>query len=160
MKTAIISSKTITGQQTRSLLTLFNIPINEVSRKFDKKLIKTLKIGKFWVFCHFRFQYNIFSIQKTASIPPEKPTGQQIPDILTVPNILIHQVYRKFDKICIKTLKIEKFWNFCQFWGNFSLKKPLFFSSKKTIGQRIRALLNVFNILIHDVYRKKMIKIA
>ena len=59
-----ISSKKTTGQQICSLLTLFNIPIYEVCRKFDKKCIKTLKIGKFWVFCHFRFQLIYFSFRK------------------------------------------------------------------------------------------------
>ena len=39
------------------------------------------------------------------------------------------------------------------FFGNFSFKKP-HLSLQNTIGQRIRALLNVFNILIDDVYRK------
>ena len=54
----------------------------------------------------------------------------------------------------MKTLKIEKFWNFLIiFFGNFSFKKP-HLSLQNTIGQRIRAFLNVFNILIHDVYRK------
>ena len=57
-----ISSKKTTGQQTCSLLTLFNIPIYEVCRKFDKNCIKTLKFGKFWVFCHFRFEFDIFFI--------------------------------------------------------------------------------------------------
>ena len=42
---------------------------------------------------------------------------------------------------------------FLSFFGNFSLKKP-HVSLQNTIGQRIRALLNVFNILIDVVYRK------
>ena len=42
---------------------------------------------------------------------------------------------------------------FNHFFGNFSFKKP-HLSLQNTIGQRIRALLNVFNILIDDVYRK------
>ena len=57
-----ISSKKTTGQQICSLLTLSNIPIYEVCRKFDKNCIKTLKFGKFWVFCHFRFEFDIFFI--------------------------------------------------------------------------------------------------
>ena len=43
-------------------------------------------------------------------------------------NILIHEVYRKFDKNCIKTLKIEKIWNFCHFLCNFSFKNRIYFS--------------------------------
>ena len=57
-----ISSKKTTGQQICSLLTLFNIPIYEVCRKFDKNFIKTLKFGKFRVFRHFRFEFDIFFI--------------------------------------------------------------------------------------------------
>ena len=49
---------------------------------------------------------------------------------LNVFNILIHDVYRKNDKNCIKTLKVQKFWNFCHFFGNFSFKKTAFISSE------------------------------
>ena len=50
--------------------------------------------------------------------------------MLNVFNILIHDVYRKNDKNCIKTLKVQKFWNFCHFFGNFSFKKTAFISSE------------------------------
>ena len=43
-----------TGQQTRSLLALFNIPIHEICRTFVKYCMETLKVEKFWIFCHFR----------------------------------------------------------------------------------------------------------
>ena len=33
----------------------------------------------------------------------EMPTGQQITAMLSVCNILIHDIYRKIDKNCIKT---------------------------------------------------------
>ena len=79
--------------------------------------------------------------------------GQRIRALLNVFNILIDDVYRKNGKKCMKTLKVQKFWNFCHFFGNFSFKKNAFIS-RNTIGQQIRALLNVFNILIDDVYRK------
>ena len=42
-----------------------------------------LIIGKFWVFCHFRFQFDIFFIWKTATMSLEKPTGQRIPAMLS-----------------------------------------------------------------------------
>ena len=96
-------------------------------------------------FGNFSFKKPHLSLQNTI--------GQRIRALLNVFNILIHDVYRKNDKNCIKTLKVEKFWNFCHFFGNFSFKKP-HLSLQNTIGQRIRALLNVFNILIDDVYRK------
>ena len=118
LKTAIISSKKTTGQQTRSLLTLFNIPIYEVCRKFDKNCIETLKIGKFCVFVIFGFNL-IFFFVKTAIISSEKPTGQRFPAMLRVFNILIHDVRRKKDKNCMKTLKIGKSLNFCHSRGHF-----------------------------------------
>ena len=49
-----------TGQHTLSLLALFNVPVDEVCRKFEKKCIKSLKIGKFWDFCQFRCQFGHF----------------------------------------------------------------------------------------------------
>ena len=119
LKTAINFSEKHTGQQTCSLLTLFNFPIYEVRRKFDKNCIKTLKFGKFWVFCHFQFQFDIFFIWKTAIISSEKPTVQLILVMLSVFNILIHDVYREKDKNCINTLKIGNFLNFCHFRGRF-----------------------------------------
>ena len=38
--------------------------------------------------------------------------------IMSVCNILITEVYRKFDKNCLKLLKIRKFWRFCLFLGS------------------------------------------
>ena len=76
-----------------------------------------------------------------------------MPTMLSVFNILIHELYRKFDKNCIKTLKVEKFCKFCHFWVIF-IQKTAFIFTSIFIGQRIRAFLNVFNNLIHDVYRK------
>ena len=53
LKTAIISSKKTTGQQTRSLTTLFNIPIYEVCRKFDKNCLRTFENWKILFFLSF-----------------------------------------------------------------------------------------------------------
>ena len=149
-KNAFISLKNTLGQRVRALLNVFNILIHDVYRKNDKNCIKTLKVEKFWNFCHF---FGNFSFKK-PHLSHQNTIGQRIRALLNVFNILIHDVYRKNDKNCIKTLKVEKFWNFCHFFGNFSFKKP-HLSHQYTIGQRIRALLNVFNILIDHVYRKK-----
>ena len=46
LKTAINSSEKPTGQHTLSLLTLFNVAIYKERRKFEKKCIISLKIGK------------------------------------------------------------------------------------------------------------------
>ena len=85
--------------------------------------LKTLKIGKFWVFCLFRFQFDIFFIEKTAIISSGKPTGQQIPAMLSVFNILIHEVYRKRDKSCKKNVKNRK--SFVIFGVFFLLKNRI-----------------------------------
>ena len=53
-KTEIISLEKPTGQRNSAMLSVFNISIHEVCRKFDKNSLKTLKIGNFFVFfCHF-----------------------------------------------------------------------------------------------------------
>ena len=54
-----------------------------------------MKIGKFGDFCHFRYQFEIFFIWKTAISSSEKPTGQKTSAILSISNILIHEVYTK-----------------------------------------------------------------
>ena len=42
------------GQRICALLEGFNIPIHGVYQNFDEICIKTIKLGKFFVFCHFR----------------------------------------------------------------------------------------------------------
>ena len=78
----------------------------------------------FVFFWYFRYQFETFFIWKKAIIFSEKPTGQQMRAMLSVLNILINEVCQKFDKNCLKLLKIGKFWNFCHFWGQFSVTKP------------------------------------
>ena len=90
---------------------LFNVPIHGVCRSFDRNCLKTLKKGKFWVFGYFRCHFETFCIRITAMNSSEKPTGQQYCFLLT--NIPIHEVCRKFDKSCIKTLKIGIILVFC-----------------------------------------------
>ena len=57
--------KRTTGQPTVPLLTLQIIPLHEVCRTFDQKCVKTLKNGKTWEFCHFRRQFDIFSLKSS-----------------------------------------------------------------------------------------------
>ena len=52
----------------------------------------------FVAFCHFRGHFEILFILKTAIISSEKPTGQRVGALLSVFNILIHDIYRKIDK--------------------------------------------------------------
>ena len=80
----------------------------------------------FVFFCYFRYQFETFFIWKKAIIFSEKPTGQQMRAMLSVLNILINVVSQKFDKNCLKLLKIEKFWNFCHFGVNFLLQNRIY----------------------------------
>ena len=119
--------------------------------KIWQKLHKNDKNRKILEF--FFIIFGVIFFWKNAFISLKNTIGQRIRALLNIFNIIIHDVYRKNDKNCIKTLKVKKIWKFCHFFGNFSFKKP-HVSLQNTIGQRIRALLNVFNILIDDVYRK------
>ena len=95
--------------------------------KIWQKLHKNVKNRKILKFYHF---WGNFSFWKNAFISLKNTIGQRVRALLNVFNILIHDVYRKNDKNCIKTLKIQKFWNFCHFFGNFSFKKTAFISSE------------------------------
>ena len=128
-KTETISSLKTTGQQTATLVNVFIIPIYGVCRNRDRNCIKTLKIGKFWVFVTFGFNLRPFSLRKKKIIFSEKPTGQLIRATLTVFNILINEVLSKFDKNWIKSLKIGKFLEFWSFIGSIFSDKTAFISS-------------------------------
>ena len=56
-----------------------------------------------------------FFIRKSANISSEKPTGQRISAMLSVFNILIHDIFRKLEKIALKRKKMEIFANFLIF---------------------------------------------
>ena len=57
--------------------------------------------------------------------------------MLSVLNILINEVCQKFDKNCLKLLKIGKFWNFCYFWGQFSVTKTHLSLDRKQLDNNI-----------------------
>ena len=57
-KKATIFSEKPTGQQMRAMLSVLNILSNEVCQKLDKNCLM-LKIGKFWIFCHFWGQFSV-----------------------------------------------------------------------------------------------------
>ena len=76
----------------------------------------------------------------------EKSIGQQIRALLNVLNILIHDVYRKNDKKCVKTLKIGKFLIFGRFWGRFGSLWGHFCHSQKSSKistNTYRTMLNI-----------------
>ena len=65
-----------------------------------------------------------FCFYKTAFISPNNPNGpngQQIHSLLSVFNVVIHEISWKLDKSSIKTWRICTFWSFCQFWSEFGL---------------------------------------
>ena len=82
----------------------------------------------FGFFCYFRYQLKTFFIWKKAITFSEKPTGQQMRAMLSVLNILINEVCRKFDKNCLKLLKI-KLLEFLSFLGSIFWYKIAFISS-------------------------------
>ena len=63
LKNCVYLFSKLTGQHTLSLLTRFNVPIDEVCQKVWKKCMKPLK-KIFWDFCHFRCQFETFSFRK------------------------------------------------------------------------------------------------
>ena len=109
------------GQHILSLVTFFNIPIHKFCQKFGKKCIKSSKNGKFCDFRLFRCQIEILSFKKQQFYSSKKPTGQRISAMLSVCNIRTHEVYRKFDKNCIKTLKVGEILVFCHFRCQFEV---------------------------------------
>ena len=60
----------------------------------------------FGFFCQFWSLFQIFFIGKTAIISWETPTERPFRAMLSVFNISIHEVYQKYDKNDIKTIKI------------------------------------------------------
>ena len=89
--------------------------------------------------------------------------------LLNVFNLLIHEVFEKFDKNCKKTIEFGNFFVLLIFsmliWGLFHIENNIQLF-KVAIAQRICALLDGFNIVIHGVYPKfdknciKMIKLG
>ena len=84
--------------------------------------MKTLKIGKFFVFCHFW----VFLFPKNRIYIFINDTVQRMLAFLNPFNIQIHDIYRKSDKIAIKRPKLESFAvfttfgvSFESFWGSW-----------------------------------------
>ena len=114
-KTAFISSLRLLDNKV--FLFQYSNPRNR--SKIWQKLHKIFKNCKISSFVSFSMSIWNFSIRKTALIFSEKTTGQLIFASLNVLNILSHDFYLNFDKNCIKTSKIGKFWNFWFHRGHF-----------------------------------------
>ena len=105
-----------------SLLTLFNILIHGCCRNFDKNCIKTLKVETFLICFSFWCEFEISFFRKSQlSLRKNLLHNQGL--LLSVLNILTHDLYRKFDKNCIERLK------FMELLGSFSFRKTVFISS-------------------------------
>ena len=100
---------------------LFNVPFHKDRQKFGKKIIESLKFGKVLGLFSFGVNLRIFDLN-TAIIFSVRPTGQQTSGMLSNFYFLIHEVYRKFDKNCMKTLKSGLF---CFFLSFLSAEKKL-----------------------------------
>ena len=102
-----------------------------------------MKIEKIWDFCQFRCQFETFFIAKIEIISFLKTTGQGVATLLTFLNTPIQEKWKHL--------------GFCHFLCQFEIfshSKTAIISSEKTTVQRIRAILIVFIILFHEVYRK------
>ena len=123
-----------------SSLTLFNVPIYEVCRKFDKNCLKPLKNGKIWIFCLFLCHFEIFFITKQPlslrkSLLDNKTYSSCA--TLSVFNIVMREIYRNFDQNCRNILKMENILIFCLFLCQceiFFILKTALNSSKKPTG--------------------------
>ena len=114
------------GQHIFSLLTLFNVPVDEVCRKFGKKAKNRRKLANFGIFINFGVNLRFFHMENNAYYLFETPTGQRIRAMMSIFNSLIYEVYRKYDENCIKSSKIGSFWFFVIF-GSFSFQKTLIY---------------------------------
>ena len=113
LETAINSSKKPTGQHIFTFLTIFKF-------KSTKSVTNLNKMHKFfanWKVCGF-LSYSVLICdtftQKTEINASEKPTGLHILSLLTLFNVPIHKVCRKFETNCIKSLRIGQFGDFCR----------------------------------------------
>ena len=109
----------------------------------------------FRIFVFFDVNSRQFSNEK-LHVSLIKHTGQHIFSLWTLLIIPIYDVCRQLGKIQ-KTLKVGKFWGFLSIsvliWDLFHFENNIQLFIKAS-GQWICALLNVFNILIHGVFRK------
>ena len=117
-------------------MNIYNIPIHRVCRNFDRNCIKTLKLGKFSVLFHFRCQFEICSIRKTAIIS----SYLFLEDYWTTRSYLVECFQhsnlptistKKLTKIALKRKKLELFANFLIFgsfwppWGHLKKSRNL-----------------------------------
>ena len=110
-----------------ALLNVFNLQIHEVSEKFDKNWKKLLNLGIFLFFLIFSMLiWGLFHIENNIHLF-KVAIGQQICALFDGFNIVIHGVYQKFDKNCIKTIKLGNFLFFFVILGvnlrSFSFEK-------------------------------------
>ena len=98
-----------------------------------------------------------YSFKKQKSIYLfTKPTGQKPLSLLTFFNIPINTFCRRCTEVALKLCTLKNFGFFVIFVFNlryFSGRKQQFFSEKPT-GPQVSALLNVFSVLMLDLYRK------
>ena len=80
-------------------------------------------------FVIFGVNLRLFSVKKQPLSFRKRLLDNKPCTMLIVFNILVHEFYRKFDKNCLKTLKIWKFLVFFVIFGSFSFQKTAFISS-------------------------------
>ena len=75
-KTAFIFSKNTVAQRIHSLLNVLNFLIPEILGKVDKSCRKTVK---FWIFCQFQSQFELFIEQLHLSRHKSLPDNNLFP---------------------------------------------------------------------------------
>ena len=74
-------------------------------------------------FVIFGVNLRLFSVKKQPLSFRKRLLDNKPCTMLIVFNILVHEFYRKFDKNCLKMLKIWKFLVFFVIFGSFSFQK-------------------------------------
>ena len=97
------------------------IPLLNCFKNLTSKIV--LKLSEIW---QKKFRFDFFGV-KLRHISIEihllkEPTRQWIQLLLNGSKVLIHKIFRKFDKKCIK---VESFWNFCSFWDEFGVNQKV-----------------------------------
>ena len=107
------------GQHILPLVTLCNVPIHKVRQKIQEKRIKSLKIGIFWVFCHFRSQFETISLRKLQETLEKSLLDNIFFLFYLFQRSNTQSTSKIWKKNMLKLFENKKFWGFCQFLCEF-----------------------------------------
>ena len=135
-----------TRQHIISLLILFNVTVGEVCPKFEKKTIKSLKSGKFWVFVIFCVNLRHFNFRDCNKLFTKAYWTTHA--VLDGPfHCSISQSPTKIRKKINETFENWKILEFVSFLVSiqiFSFGKQQLSLQKSVLGQIFSAMLSMF----------------